>query len=470
MCSLLPDGRTLAQALKEFDAASGRVTHPRKGRKTKGRGGMRWEGGENASRKTENVSWGQSWLEDEEQELMHAANLGSRRRQRWLNDRMLLALSGPLDADSMARLFSPAPFGEEPRPSPFADMANVLSGRQPLEAVVNRYATPREEAEAAARRRARRAATAAATAETPATTNNDAEAEGFVLVEEDPTAAEAERAWRAVGSRMRSALKDAHTRSAGLLEELEERLEPLLLAEAEAEAEVVLGGQSGWERLLTHGVAAVAPPELHKHRQSGGARHDCAQAGRRRSDGAEAQARGIPRPTQPRRTQPPQLSVNNQSNDSESFYLLYHQKSLALLYVFLYAPVGAPAADAAAAFQPALAFAPTSNAAIAFGSIVSIWCSASATLLRSSLNCSVVTSNVCTAPSESVTRMRMLGLSTRFTADVDSVTSIRWRTSDRCGGAISRYSPALLLSRSLLPPPNLFARFYPSTSSSLTPT
>eukprot|EP00798_Chlamydomonas_sp_ICE-L_P030440 gene30440-35450_t len=60
---------------------------------------------------------------NEQMELKAMESVGVRRRRRWLNDKILRDLAGPMSAHDMHTLFEPAPFGGPYRPSPLAQIA-----------------------------------------------------------------------------------------------------------------------------------------------------------------------------------------------------------------------------------------------------------------------------------------------------------------------------------------------------------
>ncbi len=107
----MPDGTSLNQLLTDSEA------HEPQKRNSKNRTAKadRWERSFKLVR-TRPVS------EAEQSELDFLYKVGRERRRRFLNDKMLRNMAGPLTASDMEGLFKPAPFGESSRVSPLQEV------------------------------------------------------------------------------------------------------------------------------------------------------------------------------------------------------------------------------------------------------------------------------------------------------------------------------------------------------------
>lgn len=103
----MPDGTTLAQAVKQHEQ-----TEPqRKSRKQKNSKADRWE-------RSFKLVRDRPTSQVEQTELDYLYRVGRERRRRFLNDKLLRDMAGPLTARDMESLFKPAPFGESNHSTP----------------------------------------------------------------------------------------------------------------------------------------------------------------------------------------------------------------------------------------------------------------------------------------------------------------------------------------------------------------
>ena len=104
---IMPDGSTLAQALNQHEQ-----TEPqKKSRKQKNSKADRWE-------RSFKLIRDRPASQVEQTELDYLYRVGRERRRRFLNDKLLRDMAGPLTARDMESLFKPAPFGESNHTTP----------------------------------------------------------------------------------------------------------------------------------------------------------------------------------------------------------------------------------------------------------------------------------------------------------------------------------------------------------------
>ncbi|KAL3141302.1 hypothetical protein ABBQ32_004894 [Trebouxia sp. C0010 RCD-2024] len=107
---IMPDGTTLSQLLSDSEAHE-----PAKRSKTRTAKADRWERSFKLAR-TRPTS------EAEQSELDFLYKVGRERRRRFLNDKMLRDMAGPMTASEMEGLFKPVPFGESSHISPLQEV------------------------------------------------------------------------------------------------------------------------------------------------------------------------------------------------------------------------------------------------------------------------------------------------------------------------------------------------------------
>ena len=107
----MPDGSTLAQALNQ----QAQHEPSRKSRKQKTAKADRWEQSFKLIRQ-------HPASQTEQTELDYLYRVGRERRRRFLNDKLLRDMAGPLTAREMEGLFKPAPFGESNYTTPLQEV------------------------------------------------------------------------------------------------------------------------------------------------------------------------------------------------------------------------------------------------------------------------------------------------------------------------------------------------------------
>lgn len=107
---IMPDGTSLSQLLTESEANA----PPRKSKKNRTAKADRWE-------RSFKLVRSRPASEAEQSELDFLYKVGRERRRRFLNDKLLRDMAGPLTASDMEGLFKPAPFGESRRVSPLQE-------------------------------------------------------------------------------------------------------------------------------------------------------------------------------------------------------------------------------------------------------------------------------------------------------------------------------------------------------------
>lgn len=178
--------------------------------------------------------------EQELQEIRSIERAGHRRRQRWLNDKILRDMAGPLTARSMEALFNPVPFGSYPPPSAFElamhephweHFRNIDLEEQ--DKVLQRWEQHN--------RRQQQQQHISFPGPGPLTQHQQQAA----------AAADALSRWRAVGRSARAALKKANVHSV-----LELEMQVAGVAEqADPHAKLLLHLPDGFARLIVHGLA-----------------------------------------------------------------------------------------------------------------------------------------------------------------------------------------------------------------------
>lgn len=120
---IMPDGRSLAQWLHESEDKVRLAKEQRSSARQQRRKGRR----ENKEK-----GWFASGdslhgpFEDGDDPEMNAIRcVGAKRRNRWLNERLLRDLAGPMDAEAMRSQFAPPPFGFEAQPTAIAAAQNA---------------------------------------------------------------------------------------------------------------------------------------------------------------------------------------------------------------------------------------------------------------------------------------------------------------------------------------------------------
>uniref|UniRef100_A0A383VNR7 R3H domain-containing protein n=1 Tax=Tetradesmus obliquus TaxID=3088 RepID=A0A383VNR7_TETOB len=181
--------------------------------------------------------------EQELQEIRAIEQAGHRRRRRWLNEKVLRDMAGPMSAQDMQSQFSPVPFGSYPPPSAFASamapehlplwehFRNIDLDKQ--DKVLQRWEQHNQEQQQQQQQQHR-----------PGTLITRHE-------QQEAAAAAALDRWRAVSRSARSALKKANVHS---VLELEMQLLQLL-EQPDPHAEQLLELPDGFARLLVHGLA-----------------------------------------------------------------------------------------------------------------------------------------------------------------------------------------------------------------------
>eukprot|EP00195_Chlamydomonas_chlamydogama_P011083 CAMPEP_0202891274 /NCGR_PEP_ID=MMETSP1392-20130828/1379_1 /ASSEMBLY_ACC=CAM_ASM_000868 /TAXON_ID=225041 /ORGANISM="Chlamydomonas chlamydogama, Strain SAG 11-48b" /LENGTH=322 /DNA_ID=CAMNT_0049574977 /DNA_START=70 /DNA_END=1038 /DNA_ORIENTATION=- len=228
---IMPDGGT-------FKAERARASLSRNGKTSKGAPGKHAQADlVNLMAQRMRSSGGASTSQNSEQELAELRALeavGVRRRRRWLNDKQLRDLAGPLSAADMAAQFNPVPFGVY-RESPLQQIRE-----DPETAAIwdsFRSIDPEKEKKVLQK-----------WAEYNAEQRTKQQVSGS---REETAAAAALKRWAAVGKPARQALRKANVHSVLALET--QVLE--LFDEAAAADQVVIPCEDGFCRLLIHGLA-----------------------------------------------------------------------------------------------------------------------------------------------------------------------------------------------------------------------
>lgn len=107
---LMPDGKSLAYHLKVDREGSSSQRHSK--RRNRGKDEL-W------AQLQQSKKTGQT--EQDIAELKSLEKVGHRRRRRWLNDKLLRDMAGPMTANDMEAQFKPVPFGQDAPPSMFAE-------------------------------------------------------------------------------------------------------------------------------------------------------------------------------------------------------------------------------------------------------------------------------------------------------------------------------------------------------------
>ena len=108
---IMPDGTTLSQLLSNNEAHE----PAKRNRKNRTAKADRWE-------RSFRLVRSRPPSEAEQSELDYLYKVGRERRRRFLNDKMLRDMAGPLTASEMEGLFKPVPFGDSRRVSPLQEV------------------------------------------------------------------------------------------------------------------------------------------------------------------------------------------------------------------------------------------------------------------------------------------------------------------------------------------------------------
>eukprot|EP00877_Chromochloris_zofingiensis_P002422 jgi/Chrzof1/12180/Cz06g24060.t1 len=227
---LMPDGKSLAYHLKVDREGSSSQRHSK--RRNRGKDEL-W------AQLQQSKKTGQT--EQDIAELKSLEKVGHRRRRRWLNDKLLRDMAGPMTANDMEAQFKPVPFGQDAPPSMFAEamapehaalwdhFRNIDLDKEAK--VLQKWSAHNQELQQHA---------SSSTATQPS------------------LAAEAIRCWRGVGRAARAALKRANVHSVLELEmqmvELMERAK-VTHPQVNAGEELLLSIPDSFGRLIVHGLA-----------------------------------------------------------------------------------------------------------------------------------------------------------------------------------------------------------------------
>lgn len=107
---IMPDGTTLSQLLSNNEAHE-----PAKRSKSRTAKADQWE-------RSFKLVRNRPTSESEQSELDFLYKVGRERRRRFLNDKMLRDMAGPMTASEMEGLFKPVPFGESSHVSPLQEV------------------------------------------------------------------------------------------------------------------------------------------------------------------------------------------------------------------------------------------------------------------------------------------------------------------------------------------------------------
>eukprot|EP00210_Caulerpa_lentillifera_P004068 g3881.t1 len=112
---IMPNGQSLTKYLT-FETESGKNHGARRRKTRKGKRGKDeiWEHFKHHQSSVNDESSGY-WSEKDEFKIVE--KMGSRRRRRWLNDKMLRDMTGPMTRDQIEAQFCPPPWGDDPLPN-----------------------------------------------------------------------------------------------------------------------------------------------------------------------------------------------------------------------------------------------------------------------------------------------------------------------------------------------------------------
>ncbi|KAF8065877.1 TPK1 [Scenedesmus sp. PABB004] len=269
---IMPDGHHLAWRGRAGEQQE-QQRRPRPGQGTSGGKAALW-----GSLQRSKVAAGSD--AEELAELRAIERVGARRRRRWLADKVLRDLAGPLSSAEMQAQFQPAPFGSYPPPSAFARAAapeHAGLWANFISVDMDKEARALERWEQHNREQAAAAAAAAGGGAGPASHH----------ARQQAAAAAALSKWARVSRGARAALKKANVHSV-----LELEMQVLsLLEQDDPAAELLLELPDGFARLLVHGLSEFHGLASATSVEAGGKR----VAVRRRGGGG-----GAARPEQPR--------------------------------------------------------------------------------------------------------------------------------------------------------------------------
>jgi hypothetical protein len=283
---IMPDGRPLSRFLHDNDllrergragAGARRRRHAARGAGAAASAG--WPAGGGGAAAPRAAAAAPPPTEAELAELAALARVGARRRRRYLNDRLLRDLAGPLTADHVEGLFKPVPFGAQPIVSAFQRVADDPEAAALWE--LFRSVDADREARVLARWEGH---VAELRAEALAARGGARRGEGAA----GGAGRAALAAWAAVAPRARAALRRAPR---AMLEGIEAPVADFAAAadDSAAEAELALDLPGAFERLLAHALAEFHALSSFSRAAPGGKQF----VARRRRGAAAASAGGI---------------------------------------------------------------------------------------------------------------------------------------------------------------------------------
>jgi hypothetical protein len=249
---IMPDGRPLGRFLLESNLLAPE-RHRRHGRRSPKVPSEGWSSAArpaaapaaaSASPSTES----QQRTPAELAELAALQRVGQRRRRRWLNEKLLRDMSGPLSAKDMEACFKPAPFGDTGRVSAFAEAAAPEHA-----ALIDLFRGPIDSDKQARVLLKWEQHVRELRLEVSGRRSAAAEAKMDDAAAEDGASAAATAAWARINSRARAALKKA---PAALVEEIEAEVAAFGVAAAPGDEAELGCCDDGFTRLLGHGLAS----------------------------------------------------------------------------------------------------------------------------------------------------------------------------------------------------------------------